>query len=241
VGLAFGGMTYLNGWPDQPPLRDGVTGGDYSTALFNVLGVLAALLRRDLDGLGQVVDTAMFECALRLTGDTLALRSGLGIRRERAGGDWPLYPASVTVEAADGRFVAASGASWSDFTAALERRGRERLDDPLRLREEIAKLVAAMPGEEAARVLRGAGLPASTVNSVADLVREPHLWSRGVLARLSHPDLGEIVTQGVVPVLSRTPGRVAGWSRFPGSDNDAVLGGLLGYTPEQVREVTGPS
>ena len=92
VGLAFGGMTYLNGWPDRPPLRDGVTAGDYSTALFNVLGVLAALLRRDLDGQGQVVDTAMFECALRLTGDTLAVRSALGIRRERAGGDWPLYP-----------------------------------------------------------------------------------------------------------------------------------------------------
>jgi formyl-CoA transferase/succinyl-CoA--D-citramalate CoA-transferase len=87
VGLAFGGMTFLNGWPDRPPLRDGVTAGDYSTALFNVLGVLAALLRRDLDGLGQVVDTAMFECALRLTGDTLAVRSALGIRRERAGGD----------------------------------------------------------------------------------------------------------------------------------------------------------
>ena len=241
VGLAFGGMTYLNGWPDRPPLRDGVTAGDYSTALFNVLGVLAALLRRDVDGLGQVVDTAMFECALRLTGDTLAVQSALGIRRERAGGDWPLYPSSVTVEAADGRFVTASSASWSDFTAALQRRGRERLEDPLRLREEIAKLVAALPGEEAARALREAGLPASTVNSVADLVREPHLWSRGNLVRLSHPDLGEIVTQGVVPALSRTPGRVAAWPRSPGSDNDAVLGGLLDYSPKQIRQVTGPS
>ena len=38
VGLAFGGATYLNGWPDRPPLRDGVTAGDYSTALFNALG-----------------------------------------------------------------------------------------------------------------------------------------------------------------------------------------------------------
>jgi crotonobetainyl-CoA:carnitine CoA-transferase CaiB-like acyl-CoA transferase len=240
VGLAFGGMTFLNGWPDRPPLRDGVTAGDYSTALFNVLGVLAALLRRDLDGLGQVVDTAMFECALRLTGDTLAVRSALGIRRERAGGDWPLFPVSLTVEAADGRFVTASSASWSDVAAALARLWREGPDDPLRAREEIAKLVASLPGEEAARVLRGAGLPASTVNSVAHLIREPHLWSRGNLVRLSHPDLGEIVTQGVVPVLSRTPGRVTGWSRSPGSDNEAVLGELLGYTPNQTREATEP-
>ena len=53
-------MTYLNGWPDRPPLRDGVLAGDYSTALFNVLGTLAALLCRDRDGAGQVVDMAMF-------------------------------------------------------------------------------------------------------------------------------------------------------------------------------------
>ncbi|HET8833890.1 MAG TPA: CoA transferase, partial [Gemmatimonadales bacterium] len=100
VGLAFGGITYLNGWPDRPPLRDGVMSGDYTTALFNVLGTMAALLRRDADGQGQLVDTAMFECSLRLTGDLLPVRTALGIRRERAGGAWPLYPAGVTVEAA---------------------------------------------------------------------------------------------------------------------------------------------
>jgi formyl-CoA transferase len=73
---------------------------------------------------------------------------------------------------------------------------------------------------------------------VADLVREPHLWSRGDLVRRFDPELGEIVTQGIVPTLSRTPGRVTGWPGRPGSDNDAVLGTLLGYPPEQIRRVT---
>jgi formyl-CoA transferase len=59
---------------------------------------------------------------------------------------------------------------------------------------------------------------------VADLVRDPHCWSRGDLVRLKHPELGEIVTQGIVPTLSRTPGRIAGWSLRPGSDDAAVLG-----------------
>jgi succinyl-CoA---D-citramalate CoA-transferase len=166
------------------------------------------------------------------------VREALGIRRERAGGDSPLYPASMTAEAADGRFVVTSAGSWRDVGTALEHLGRERPEEPAHIREAIAKLVAAMSAEEAANTLRGAGLSASPVNSVADLVRERHLWERGVLARLSHPDLGQIVTQGVVPTLSRTPGRVAGWSRAPGSDNEAVLGGLLGYTPEQVRGAT---
>jgi len=54
------------------------------------------------------------------------------------------------------------------------------------------------------RVLRQAGLGASAVNSVADLVREPHLWSRGDLVRRSMPH-GRDRHAGVVPVLSRTP------------------------------------
>jgi formyl-CoA transferase len=178
---------------------------------------------------------------LRLTGDALAVRSALGIRRERAAGNSPLYPSSVTAEAVDGRFVAASAASWTDLADALSRLGRPRLDDPARARDEIAKLVGAGTADGAVRVLRGAGVAASVVNSVADLVREPHLWSREDLVRMTDPELGEIVMQGVVPLLSRTPGRLTGWPRRPGSDNDAVLGGLLGYTPERAREVTSGS
>ena len=241
VGLAFGGMTYLNGFPDRPPCRDGVTAGDYSTALFNVLGTVAALLRRDLDGQGQVVDTAMFECALRLTGDLLAVRTALGIRRERAAGESPLFASSLTVEAVDGRFVAVSAAGWGELTDALGRLGRLRADDPVRLKEELAKLIGALAADEAVRVLRQAGLAASVVNSVADLVREPHVWSRGDLVRSADGPAGEVIMQGIAPILSRTPGRLTGWSRRPGSDNEAVLGALLGYSPERVREVTSGS
>ena len=238
VGLAFGGATYLNGWPDRPPLRDGVTAGDYSTALFNVSGMLAALLRRDVDGQGQVVDTAMFEAVLRMTGDALAARSALGIRRERAGGDSPLYPCSITVEAADRRFVAVSAESWTDVGAALERLGRPRSDDPERGRQVLAEIARGLPAAEVTRALRRAGLGASPVNSVADLVGEAHLWSRGDLVRRADPELGEVVMQGVVPLLSETPGRITGWSPAPGSDNDGVLGELLGYASSRIRRVT---
>ena len=145
----------------------------------------------------------------------------------------------MTAEAADGRFVATSCASWRDVAAALERLGRAPVEDAARAREAIAKLVVTMSADEAARALREAGLPATIVHSVADLVqRASPVEPRRARAARPSRICGDIVTQGVVPVLSRTPGRVAGWSRAPGSDNDAVLGGLLGYTPEQIREVT---
>jgi formyl-CoA transferase len=234
VGLALGGVTYLGGWPDRPPLRDGIMAGDYSTALANVLGVMAALLRRDVDGHGQVVDTAMFEVALRMTGDLLAVRTALGIRRERAGGDWPLYPASLTAAAADGRFVATSAGSEAEIAAAVDRLGG-RADDPARARAHIATMVRALPAAEAVAALRRVGLAASAVNSVADLVSERHLWERGDLMRISDPQLGEIITQGVVPRLTRTPGRVSGWSRHPGSDDEAIFRGLRDSAPDHIR------
>jgi len=46
---------------------------------------------------------------------------------------------------------------------------------------QLGKLVAALAADEAVARLRGAGLAATVVNSVADLVREPHCWSRGDL------------------------------------------------------------
>ena len=76
------------------------------------------------------------------------------------------------------------------------------------MKDEVAKLVSALAADEAVQALRRAGLAASAVNSVADLVREPHLWSRGDLVRCADPERGEIVTQGIVPLFSRTPGRI---------------------------------
>ena len=234
VGLALGGATYLNGWPDRPPLRDGVTAGDYSTALFNALGMLAALLRRDVDGQGQVIDTAMFEAVLRMTGDRLAARTALGIRRERAGGEGPA--ARARSRPRQRRALRHGvGERWDNVGAALGPVARERCRA---LRRAIAAIACALPADEVTRALRGAGLAASTVNSVADLVGEPHLWVRGDLVRRTDPELGEIVTQGVMPLLSETPGRVTGWSPAPGSDNDAVLGEWLGHAPDQIRSVT---
>ena len=151
-----------------------------------------------------------------------------------------MYPSSLTTEAADGRFVATSSAAWDDVFAALERLGMPRPMDVAQARHEIARFVAALPADQAVSALRQAGFAASPVNSVADLVCEPHLWSRGNLVRLADPQRGEVVTQGVVPLLSRTPGRITGWSHYPGSDNDAVLGRILGYSPQQRHHLMEP-
>lgn len=238
VGLGFGGMTYLGGWPDRAPLRDGVMAGDYSAALFGLFGILCALVRRDRDGQGQVVDTSLFEPALRMSGDMLAVRSVLGVRRERAGGEWPLYPIPFTARAADGRYVAVSEHARERLSRALEELGAAvgHGDDGVCV---LARFVESRPAAAAVDVLRRVGLASSVVNSVADIVVDPHVRARGNLTRISHPRLGDVLTQGVVPNLSLTPGKVVGVSPAYGHDNVAILEGLLGYSREQISRVIG--
>jgi crotonobetainyl-CoA:carnitine CoA-transferase CaiB-like acyl-CoA transferase len=254
VACAFGGVTYLGGWPDRAPLRDGVTAGDYVSALFGVFGTVAALVRRDLDGLGQVVDVAMYEAALRMTGDTIGLKTGLGVRQERAGGAWAAYPISLTFVAADGRYVEVSAQSWDEvesIVAALPAGGRPQ-GSPLRVeatgpvevasaaRAALERFVAGRSLVEAVEALRRAGAWCSPVNSAADLRDDEHAWARGNLVRVEEPDLGPVVIPGVVPAFARSRGSVAGWSRSKGSDNEAVLKGLLGYSDERMAEATRP-
>lgn len=238
VGLAYGGLMYLGGWPDRPPLRDGVQAGDYSTALFGFYGTVAALLRRELDGEGQVVDTAMCEAILRQTGDVAALKSALATRSERNAGVWPTYPVTATSLATDGTYVAISGESWERTLEALSGVLGTRPTSPQQATELLDAFVAQRTASEAVTALRAAGVPSSEVNSAATIHGNEHIWSRGTLVHVEHPELGDIVTQGVVPKLSRTPGRVRFWSPYPGSDNEAVLGGLLGYDAERVEQLT---
>jgi len=176
----------------------------------------------------------MFEAVLRMTGDLLAVKTALGVRRERSGGESPLHPASATLPTADGRFVAVSAPSWDAVGAALERLGRAGSGDPARARAELAAFAGERDAEKIAHELRAAGVPAQPVNSVIELLREPHLRERGALIRVVDPEHGEITVPGVVPSLSRTPGRVTGWPRRAGADNEAVLGGVLGYSSAEI-------
>ena len=178
------------------------------------LGMLAALLRRDVDGQGQVVDTAMFEAVLRLTGDALAVRSALGIRRERAGGDSPLYPCSITVEAADGRFVAVSARELD------RRRRRARAPGPSALRRSRERpqgaggARGALPAVEVTRALARAGPR-----------REPGQLGGGSRAASRISGAAAISCGAPIPSWARsscrascrcsreTPGRITGWSR----------------------------
>jgi crotonobetainyl-CoA:carnitine CoA-transferase CaiB-like acyl-CoA transferase len=106
-------------------------------------------------------------------------------------------------------------------------------------REEMDGLVQEWVGRHEARsvlrILDEAEVPASLVYSVKDLFEDPHLKARENIVSLVEPLLGMLHMPGVVPKLSKTPGRIVSTGpRQPGEHNEEIYLGRLGLSKEQL-------
>jgi crotonobetainyl-CoA:carnitine CoA-transferase CaiB-like acyl-CoA transferase len=70
-----------------------------------------------------------------------------------------------------------------------------------------------------------------------DVAHDPHLRERGYLVELEHPEVGRRIHAGIPWTMSATPCKV--WRAAPtlGQDTDYVLGSLLGYPVEKIKEL----
>lgn len=240
IASAFAGHTYVSGYPEHPPVRSGFATIDYLGAYAGAFAVLAALRARDAGGGGQVIDLALTEIAIRASEASPGEHVATGKVRERLGNRNPTVVPASEAEAADGTRVSYHAGSAGLFPRLAGALGRPDLvDDPrfathaLRVehQDELYDLVAAWmagrTGADAVEVLNANGVPASMVNSAADVVADPHVVERGVFERLEDPELGTVVVSTPVPRLSRTPGTTRTLGPALGASTDAVLGGIL--------------
>lgn len=82
---AMGGLRYLSGYPDRPPVRVGVSIGDTLAGLHAALGTMMALHQRSRTGRGQVVDSSIFESVLAMMENLIPEYARAGRVRERSG------------------------------------------------------------------------------------------------------------------------------------------------------------
>ena len=86
IGNAFGGLSYLAGYPDRPPVTPGsATIPDYLSGLYGAMGALIALKARDITGRGQVVDIGLYEPIFRILDELASSFHYKGYVRERMG------------------------------------------------------------------------------------------------------------------------------------------------------------
>lgn len=250
IGESMGGLRYVTGFPDRPPVKTGVSLGDSIAALWGAVGALMALRHREVNGgAGQVVDVALYEAIFAMMESLVPEFDVAGFVRERTGNVMPGITPSNTHTTKDGKHVIIGANGDAIFKRLMQVMGRSDLaDDPAladnagrdaRSGEIYAAIDAWVGANDEKTVLAltaGAGVPASRIFSVADMFADPQYLARQMLEKAQLPDGKEFHIPGVVPRLSLTPGGTDWLGPALGEHTDIVLK-QLGYSIEEIHRL----
>jgi formyl-CoA transferase len=250
IGESMGGMRYVTGYPDRPPVRVGVSIGDSIAALHGVIGALMALHHRNVNGgRGQYVDVALYEAVFNMMESVLPEYDMFGFVRERSGASLPGIVPSNTYVTRDDRYVVIGANADPIFKRMMNAIGRPDLaNDPAlahndgrvartgEIEKVIGDWVAARDLEQVLLVLEKAEVPSSRIYDIADIARDPHYAMRGMIQQFTLADGKPLKLPGIVPKLSETPGATK-WVGPALGEHTAEVLSALGYGEEQQREL----
>ncbi|RRW32489.1 CaiB/BaiF CoA transferase family protein [Ectopseudomonas oleovorans] len=245
IGEAMGGLRHLSGYPGQAPVRVGISIGDSLSSLYGVIGVLLALQERARSGEGQEIDVALYESVFAMMESLIPEYDAFGYVREPAGSALPGITPSNSYPCNDGSYVLIAGNGDSIYKRLMSLIGRDDLGNDPRLaqndgRSQHAELIDGAIAEwttqrgrdEVIEALKSARVPAGYPYTAADIVSDPHYLARQMIEQVQ-TSVGPLKVPGVLPKLSRTPGRIGTGGPQLGEHNDDILAGL-GLSAEQV-------
>jgi len=252
VAEAASGLRHMNGFPGGPPPRLALSLGDSLAGMFAAQGALAALYRRTVTGTGQIVDAALTESCLAIQESTIPDYDIGGVVRGPSGTRLEGIAPSNIYRSADGSWVVIAANQDTVFRRLCGAMGQPELADDDRFvnhvargrnQDELDKIIgewaAQRPPGEIIDTLSKAGVISGPINTVAEVVTDPQLNARGMIADHFDERIGRNVKgPGVVPVLSESPGtiRSAGSAR-PGQHNDEIYRGLLGRSAAELEQL----
>ena len=235
VTEAFSGFRYLNGYPEDVPVRPNLSLGDSVAGVHAALGILLALLARKNSQQGQVIDVALYEAMFNLMEGVVPEYDGAGAVREPAGSTLTGIVPTNTYLCRDGKHVVIGGNGDSIYARLMTAIGREDLATDPALgsnagRVEQQELIdAAIGGWTSAHksaaviaTLEAADVPVGPIYSIADAFDDPHYQARGMFEEVNTPN-GKLNIPAILPKLSLTPGRTTWAGGAVGSHTDEVL------------------
>jgi crotonobetainyl-CoA:carnitine CoA-transferase CaiB-like acyl-CoA transferase len=249
VGEAMSGVVQLTGNEGEPPFHSGFSHADSVTGLMGAFAIQVALYRRavDADFKGEWIDLALYEPLFRLIEWQVIVHDQLDVVPERHGnrlglsaGVIDMFKASddqwvtVTSGSAKGvrRVAKMLGESEDDF-ATME----QRMERAPGLSDRLQAWIGARPADEVMAALVEAGVAASKIYTMADIVKDETYAERNNIISIEDEELGTIRMQSVLPNLTQYTGQV--WRRGPvlGEDNEYVYRDLLGLDEAKLEEL----
>jgi formyl-CoA transferase len=263
IGESMGGMRYVSGHPDRPPVRIGISIGDSLAALHGVIGAMMALRHRDVTsgrwngkhgeqcvaGQGQMVDVALYESVFNVMESLVPEYDHAGVVRERTGGPLPGIVPSNTYTTRGGENIVIAGNGDAIFKRLMLAMGRDDLaNDPQLARndgrvprtaeidEAIQSWCATQTIGSALDILQKADVPVGKIYSVRDMMSDPQFLARSMFEQHRFADGTPIKLPAITPKLSETPGETKWLGPALGEHTSEVLRGL-GYDDERIARL----
>lgn len=244
---AMGGLRYISGYPDRPPVRVGLSLGDSLAGLHGALGAMMALQYRHKTGRGQVVDASILESVLGVTEGIVAEYDSGGHIRERSGSTLPGLAPSNAYPTGDGREIVIGANQDTVFQRLCEAMGQPELaEDPRyathrargerqeELDQRIADWTRQHQPEDLVARLAEAGVPAGLAYRAPDMLADPHFQAREAITRVPDPRFGDLAMQNVFPRLSESPGGIDHTGPALGEHTDTVLSEWIGLDADRI-------
>ena len=248
---AMGGLTYITGFPDRPPITVPIALADYLAGLFAAIGALAALVERERNHRGgQWLDVSLYESVFRLLEAVVPAYGKNGVVRERNGNRTGQSSPIGSYRTADDRYMVLSVSTDRVWLRMCEAMGHpewatdpryvsnpERTKRPDEVDALVAGWFASHTAAEAQSALDAAGVPVSPIYSIADIFADAQYAARNDIISPEDPAIGPVPMPAVLPRFSRTPGGVRFVGPPLGAHNAEVFGGLLGLSQDEQAEL----
>ncbi|MDH5159399.1 CaiB/BaiF CoA transferase family protein [Heyndrickxia oleronia] len=252
VAEAIGGLRYLTGYPELPPVRVGIAIGDLVAGLYAVIGTLMAIRAREkgVDKKGQLVDVALYESVFSLLEGILPEYNLAGIVRERTGTTLPGIAPSNTYECADGNHVVIGGNGDKIFQRLMKAIGREDIANDSKyatnqgraanvkfIDDAIENWTKQYPLKMVQKILDDASVPVGPIYGIKEIVNDEHYKAREMIKEVELHDGKKLLVPGIVPKLSETPGEIKSNGPKLGEHNEDVFKEYMNFTFEDFKNL----
>lgn len=240
------GLMWLTGTAESAPLRVGIPIGDLLAGYFAAMGIMAALLEREVSGKGQRVETSLLEALV----GSLSFQAGKYLNTGEVpppvGNHHPLTAPMGVYRAKDGYLNLAVGNDemWRRCCKAMDlpaladdprfAKTSDRVGNRRALDEHLEEALARSPVAEWVEILNAAGVACGPIYTVDQVFADPQVVQAGLVHQQHHAESGPVKVLGIPIHLHRTPAHVTTPAPLPGQHTRETLE-RLGYGPEAIR------
>jgi formyl-CoA transferase len=245
IAQGMGGLMSITGLPGQGPVRVGIPVADLTAGIFTAMGILIALLEREVSGEGQWVESSLLAAQIAMLDFQGARWTIAHEVPEQAGNDHPTSIPTGVFKTKDGYINIASAGDeiFGRLCKALDqpelaadpdyKTGRARSDNRKALNAAIEAVTRGRTSADWIERLNKAGVPSGPIYKMDEVFADPQVKHLGMAQPVHHPKLGDIDLIGQAVTLSRTPSRLVTASPDAGEHTDTILG-ELGYSPGDI-------